>query len=170
MFLTDVDIKRAIKKGDIRIEPFSESNIGPGSVDLTLDNRWWFFKDREGTTIDLSKRGWQEVMAEKRAKSIVLKPQQMCLGITKEKITLADNIVGILEGRSRYARMGLSIHITSSFVQPGVSNRQVLEILNNSHYNYRISEGMRITHIVFAMAKSKTSKPYRRFGKIARVQ
>ena len=170
MFLTDVDIKKAIRKREIRIEPFSEKNIGPGSVDLTLDNRWWFFKDRKGETIDLSKRGWQDIMQEKKVKSIVLKPQQMCLGITKEKITLADNIVGILEGRSRFARMGLSIHITSSFVQPGISNHQVLEILNNSPYNYRISEGMRITHIVFAMAKSKTSKPYRIFGQIAKGQ
>jgi dCTP deaminase len=170
MFLTDVDIKEKMKKGEIIIEPFSEQNIGPGSVDLTLDSRWWFFKDRKGETIDLSKKGWKEIMKEKKAKSIVLKPQQMCLGITKEKITLADNIVGFLEGRSRYARMGLSIHITSSFVQPGISNHQVLEILNNSHYNYKISEGMRITHIVFAMAKSKTSKPYRKFGEIAKGQ
>jgi dCTP deaminase len=171
MFLTDVDIKRAMKKGEIAFEPdISDDQIGPGSVDLTLDNRWWFFRKGKKGKIDLTKTGWQEVMEEKKAKSIILKPQQMCLAITKEKITLADDIVGLLEGRSRYARMGLSIHITSSFVQPGVSNHQVLEVLNNSNYDYVLSEGMRIMHIVFARAQTPTSKPYRKFGDIARGQ
>ena len=171
MFLSDVDIRRAMKKGEIRFEPdIEDGQIGPGSVDLTLDNRWWFFKKGNSKKIDLSRTGWKDIMDEKRAKSIVLKPQQMCLAITKERITLADDIVGILEGRSRYARMGLSIHITSSFVQPGISNHQVLEIVNNSKYDYVIHEGMRITHIVFARTQTKTSKPYRKFGDIARRQ
>lgn len=166
MYMSDVDIKKAMKKGEIKIEPIEEEQIGPASVDLTLDNVWWVMK-KKTFPVDLKKVEWEELMEKKVANKIVLKPGEFCLGITKEKITLADNIIGRLEGRSRYARIGLSVHITSALVQPGVSNRQVLEILNNAPFPVILHEGMRISQIIFARTKSKTSKPYRKFGKIA---
>jgi dCTP deaminase len=166
MYLSDVDIKKAIKKGEIRIEPVSEEQIGPASVDLTLDNKWWFPKKR-ALPADLKKTSWEELMVKRIASRIELKPGELCLGVTKEKITLADNIIGKLEGRSRYARIGLSVHVTSALVQPGVSNHQVLEIVNNAPFPVILHEGMRVSQIVFARTKSKTSKPYRKVGKIA---
>ncbi|MEM2948183.1 MAG: dCTP deaminase [Candidatus Anstonellales archaeon] len=166
MYMSDVDIKKAIKKGEIKIEPLSEEQIGPASIDLTLDNIWWFPK-KKMFPVDLKKVGWEELMEKKVAERIVLKPGELCLGITKERITLAENIIGKLEGRSRYARVGLSVHITSALVQPGVSNHQVLEIVNNAPFPVVLHEGMRVSQIVFAKTKSKTSKPYRKVGKIA---
>lgn len=166
MYLSNVDIKKAMKRGEIKIEPLSEEQIGPASVDLTLDNRWWFPKKRI-LPVDLEKTGWEELMNKKTASRVELRPGELCLGITKEKITLADNIIGKLEGRSRYARVGLSVHVTSALVQPGVSNHQVLEILNNAPFSIILHEGMRISQIVFARTKSKTSRPYRKVGKIA---
>lgn len=166
MYLSDADIKKAMKRGEIKIEPLSEEQIGPASIDLTLDNKWWLPK-KKMFPVDLRKVGWEELMEKKVANKIVLKPGELCLGITKEKITLPDNILGKLEGRSRYARVGLSVHVTAALVQPGVSNHQVLEIVNNAPFPVIVHEGMRVSQIVFAKTKSKTSKPYRKIGKIA---
>jgi dCTP deaminase len=69
-------------------------------------------------------------------------------GITLERITLPPSLCGFLEGRSRFARLGLMIHVTSAFVQPGVSNRQVLEISNVSGHPLEIHAGVRVCQLV----------------------
>ena len=78
----------------------------------------------------------------------VLVPGRTIHGITRERITLPDDLCGFLEGRSRFARLGLMIHVTSAFVQPGVSNRQVLEMSNVSNRSLRIFPGVRLCQIV----------------------
>ena len=77
-----------------------------------------------------------------------LAPGTTIHGITRERITLPDNLCGFLEGRSRFARLGLQIHVTSAFVQPGVSNRQVLEMSNVSGRTLQIRAGVRICQLV----------------------
>jgi dCTP deaminase len=74
-----------------------------------------------------------EKITIKEGKAYIISPQQCCLAITEEKITLSPSICGLLEGRSRFARHGLFVHITAGFMQPGISNRQVLEIYNASN-------------------------------------
>src|SRR3546814_14353024 len=69
-------------------------------------------------------------------------------GITRERITLPSDLCGFLEGRSRYARLGLMIHVTSAFVQPGVRNRQVLEMSNVASRPLRIHPGVRLCQLV----------------------
>jgi dCTP deaminase len=69
-------------------------------------------------------------------------------GVTNETIHLPRNLCGWLEGRSRIARLGLTIHATSGFVQPGVSNRQVLELSNVSSIPLALHAGVRICQIV----------------------
>jgi dCTP deaminase len=69
-------------------------------------------------------------------------------GITAERITLPTDLCGFLEGRSRFARLGLMIHVTSAFVQPGVSNRQVLEMSNVAGHPLEIHAGVRLCQIV----------------------
>ena len=171
MMLSNEDIKRMISEGKMKIAPLSEEQIGPASVDLTLSNEFWKFKkDRLGEKWDLKEVGFSEVMERVRADSIELAPGELCLGITLEKITLPPNVMGFLEGRSRYARMGLAVHVTSALVQPGSDNRQVLEIVNLSPSTVVIHKGMRISQIVFEMLESDTSKPYKKFGEIARDQ
>ncbi|MEM4366595.1 MAG: dCTP deaminase [Candidatus Anstonellales archaeon] len=168
MILSDRDIKSLLKKGEMCIEPLQPGQIQGASIDLTLGKDFWFFKKRLiGKTIDISKTPFTEVLEHRVAKKVTLKPQEMCLGITKEKITLPPYVMGILEGRSRYARLGLSVHITSSLIQPGSSNRQVLEIVNSSPSNLTLSEGLRISQAIFLKLSSPTSLPYAKHGKIA---
>ncbi|MBI2079507.1 dCTP deaminase [Candidatus Micrarchaeota archaeon] len=171
MTLSDMDIKKLVKKGVIKIKPLEEEQIGPASIDLTLSNDWWFFrKEYLGKRVDLSKISYVKAMEKVTAKSVILMPSQMCLGRTVEKITLPPDIMGKLEGRSRYARMGLSVHITSAVVQPGSDNHQVLEIVNFAPFSIVLHTGMRISQVIFHRLDSPTSKPYSKFGKIARNQ
>ncbi len=165
MILSNEDIKEYIKKGEIKIEPLKEEQIGSASVDLSLDNKWWFFK--KGVKEITTDRIWYEYMEYKEKEEILLKPKEMCLGITKEKITLSGKVAGFLQGRSRYARVGLSVHITSAFVHPGVENHQVLEIINNSPYDFRLREGDRISQIIFFDVRTETKKLYKKIGKIS---
>jgi dCTP deaminase len=78
----------------------------------------------------------------------VLAPGCTIHGITRERISLPPFLCGFLEGRSRFARLGLMIHVTSAFVQPGVNNRQVLEMSNVSNRPLRIHAGVRLCQIV----------------------
>ena len=97
----------------------------------------------------------------------------MILGITREKITLADNISGRLEGRSRFARFGLAVHVTAGFMHPGISNHQVLEIVNLGHAPLAFYPDTRICQFVFENATvmrsimaDLPSKPSREMGLI----
>lgn len=168
---SDVDIKKLLREGRIKIEPFEDSQLGSASIDLTLSNEWAFFKPFYiGKTVDLKKIDFRKATYTKHAKTIKLKPGEMCLAKTIEKITLPPDIMGKLEGRSRYARMGLSVHITSALVQPGSSNHQVLEILNSAPFTAVLHAGMRITQVTFHKLESKSSKPYAKYGSIAKNQ
>jgi dCTP deaminase len=171
MILSDKDIRKMLAEGAMRISPFDDSQIGPASVDLTLGDEWYFFKDEYSRKIvDLRETGFAEAFEMKKAKQITLKPGELCLGKTVERITLPDNVMGKLEGRSRYARMGIIIHTTSALVQPGSDNRQVLEIVNLAPFPIKIHAGMRLSQVVFEFLKTPTGRPYAKFGEIARQQ
>jgi dCTP deaminase len=171
MILSDKDIKVLLGDGSMKIEPLEDVQIGPASVDLTLSDEWHLFKEElMGKTVDLKETRFQDAFDITKGDSIVLQPLQLCLAKTVEKITLPADIMGNLEGRSRYARMGLVIHITSALVQPGSSNHQVLEIVNLAPFPVKLYAGMRISQVVFERLESGTTKPYSEFGRIARDQ
>ncbi|MEW6722079.1 MAG: dCTP deaminase [Candidatus Micrarchaeota archaeon] len=171
MILSDNDIRRMLGSGKMKIEPLEDSQIGPASVDLTLGDEWYFVKDEYSRKIvDLRDVGFQEVFEMKRSQEITLKPGELCLGKTVERITLPGNVMGKLEGRSRYARMGVIIHTTSALVQPGSDNRQVLEIVNLAPFPIRMHSGMRVSQVVLELLESATGKPYAKFGQIATRQ
>lgn len=174
MVLSDSDIRREIAAGRLVFSPkLEDGQIGAASVDLTLAGRFWKFKRKYasgGKAVDLSKIPFTGATEEVKAKTITLKSGEMCLGITKEKITMPPDLLGSLEGRSRYARMGLAVHVTSALVQPGSDNHQVLEIVNLAPFAVTIHEGMRISQVVFERMESPTTKPYAKFGKIAKRQ
>jgi dCTP deaminase len=171
MILSDTDIREMLASGRLKIEPLNKKQIGPASIDLTLSDEWQFFKKKlVGSEVELSANSYRESFTKVRSKSVLLEPGQMCLGKTVEKLTLPEDIMGKLEGRSRFARMGLVIHITSALVQPGSSNRQVLEIVNLAPFSLKLHAGIRISQVVFERLESPTSRPYRKFGEIAKKQ
>jgi dCTP deaminase len=150
--LTRNEIKKAICRGLIKIEPLDESQIGAGSIDLTLGNEFRMFKrhkDIYHVKDDSNFEDITEVISIRDGEAIIIKPDEMILGITREKITLAENYCGWLEGRSRFARFGLAIHVTAGFMHPGISNHQVLEIVNMGHTPLALYPGTRICQFIF---------------------
>ncbi|OQX95300.1 dCTP deaminase, partial [candidate division KSB1 bacterium 4572_119] len=129
--LTRDEIIKKIESGAIEITPFDKTMIGPGSVDLHLGENFRIFK-KVHDIVDVNDSSNYEEMTELRhaPDGMVLMPGETILGITRERIKLAPNICGWLEGRSRYARLGLLVHISASFMQPGIDNHQVLEMTN----------------------------------------
>ena len=172
MILSNKDVESLLKRGVIRITPQPKpEQIGPGSVDLTLGNEFWVFKHSvKGKAFELDKIDLETFTKKVVADKITLEPGDLVLGKTLERITLPNNIAGHLEGRSRYARRGLAIHVTSSFIQPGSDNHQVLEIVNLAPYSIILKAGTMCTQVIFEDVKTPTTKPYRKFGKIATKQ
>ncbi len=150
--LTKDEIKKAIKEELIKVEPLDDSQIGPGSIDLTLGNHFRIFKRHLGVYHVKDESNFEditEVVSVSNGDYIVINPGEMILGITKEKLTLADNISGWLEGRSRFARFGLAVHVTAGFMHPGIANHQVLEIVNLGHTPLALYPGTRICQFIF---------------------
>lgn len=170
MILTDRDIREFMRLGKIRFEPaISEDQIGPGSVDLTLSSRFW--RLREGLEIiDLSEMRFEDVNEEFIADEVLIPPHGLVIGMTRERVYVDDDVCGWIEGRSRYARMGLAIHSASGFIHPGSYNHQVLEISNLTPYAMKLRAGMRIVQVIFQLARSRSEKPYRKYGVLARDQ
>jgi dCTP deaminase len=146
------EIEKALKNKSIIIEPLDQTQIGPGSIDLTLGNDFRVFKKQTKAYHVKNDSRFQDITRDVHIKDggyIIVRPREMILGITREKITLADNISGRLEGRSRFARFGLSVHVTAGFMHPGISNHQVLEIVNLGHGPLALYPGTRICQFIF---------------------
>lgn len=147
--LTKPKIIQAIKKGKIKIEPLDMENIGPASIDLSLSNKFRIFKGA-GRVHDVNEAtNYQEFTKQIETDTISIKPGETILGMTAEKITLASDICGWLEGRSRFARLGLMVHISSSFMHPGIDSHQVLEISNMGQVPLRLHAGTKICQFIF---------------------
>src|SRR3989338_7670411 len=114
--LTREKILKEIRKGTIKIEPFIRENVGPGSVDLTLGDSFRVFKASTKVRDATEEFDYKSITRLVRAQSIVVRPRETVLAITREKITLAPDICGWLEGRSRFSRLGLMVHISASFM------------------------------------------------------
>jgi dCTP deaminase len=156
MILTQKEILKEIEKGTVKIEPFDKNSVGPASVDLSLGNKIRFFNAKDeiieiDKTIDYTKITEEKDITD----GYLLKPGELVLGVTKEKITLPENICGWLNSRSRFARIGLMSHITAPFIQPGVSNRQVLEIYNAGHHKVKLKPGVKISQLILQRCEGK---------------
>ncbi len=147
--LTRDEILKEIRQGIVEIEPFEEDQIGPGSIDLRLGNEFRVFKKLRNALV-VEDRITLEDLTERLeiADSFTLMPGETVLGITQERVKLPPTMCGWLEGRSRFARMGLVIHMTAGFLQPGVNNRQVLEIGNLAPFPLVLKPGVRICQII----------------------
>jgi len=150
MILTHDEILRLIEAGEIEIDPLTVDLIGPGSIDLRLSDQFRIFKQIAGPVrisedVDVQELTELVVVDEE----FVLPPGETVLGLTLERIKLPGYLCGWLEGRSRFARVGLLIHMTAAFIQPGINNRQVLEISNLAPFPLALQVGSPICQFVF---------------------
>ena len=152
MLLGKDRILEEIRLGRVRIEPFDMSLVGPASIDLRLGK---FVRVPSSTEIDIGEPFDYREHSEKVdiSDGFTLEPGKLVLGITMERITLPNDIGGWLSSRSRFARIGLATHITAPFIQPGVSNHQVLEIYNSSSHPIILRPGIPICQLVLEEAE-----------------
>lgn len=147
--LTRDMILREIESGRLGIEPLDRGRIGAASIDLTLGDE---IRITEAGELPIEIRDETDFREHTRVESLregfVLEPGVTIHGITRERVTLPPDICGFLEGRSRFARLGLMVHVTSAFVQPGVRNRQVLEMSNVSSRSLGIHAGVSVCQLV----------------------
>jgi dCTP deaminase len=145
-------ILSAIEQGSIAITPFTPELVGPASIDLTLANTFRVFRKvhqvievRENTDY----RQLTEKMEVPPGQHILIMPGETILGITKERLRLGPGLCGWLEGRSRYARLGLMVHISAPFMGPGIDSQQVLEMSNFGPAPLAVYPGTPICQFVF---------------------
>jgi dCTP deaminase len=158
VILTHDVILREIASGRLVIDPLEPDQIGPASIDLTLGDE---IRVMHGgpAVIEVDERADYRAVTEVHPlrEPYLLQPGETIHGITRERITLPPNVAGWLEGRSRYARLGLMIHVTSGFVAPGVDNRQVLEMSNVAGRPLAIRAGVRLCQIVLQRTEGEAT-------------
>eukprot|EP01091_Cochliopodium_minus_P006401 TRINITY_DN1629_c1_g1_i2.p1 TRINITY_DN1629_c1_g1~~TRINITY_DN1629_c1_g1_i2.p1 ORF type:complete len:173 (-),score=45.91 TRINITY_DN1629_c1_g1_i2:79-597(-) len=151
--LTKEEILKAIENKEIEVTPLDEKAIGCASIDLTLSNEFRYYKPSINNTVRIEEstdyKDLTEKVVLKEGETYLLLPGQAALGITVENIKLNSNICGLLEGRSRFARLGLFVHITAGFMNPGINSRQVLEIYNASNNALALVPGTKVCQFVF---------------------
>lgn len=148
--LTHDEILKEIAAGNIIIDPYDPNLVGPASVDLHLGNEFRVFRKVHDIVRVTEDANYEEITEKVIVPDhLLLMPQETVLGITHEKVTLASHLCGWLEGRSRFSRLGLLVHISASFIQPGIENKQVLEITNFSPMPLALYPGTAICQFVF---------------------
>lgn len=161
MILSDKSIKEKIKTGEISISPFSQDSLQPASYDLHLDKNIMYFNTNGNNIIDV-KKPVDELMIRTQISDsgFVIEPHQLVLANVIEITGVDSKHVGRLEGKSSLARIGLIIHATAGFLDPGNKLRLTLEMVNLSPLPIRIYAGMKIAQIAFEELDTPCEKPY----------
>jgi dCTP deaminase len=154
MVLAREQVLEAIAAGELGVDPFNPELLGGASLDLRLSRYFRRFHHSDApidllSEIDYRDPTISEVVEISNGAAYELKPGQTVLGLTVERVTFGSRLCGRLEGRSRFARLGLLIHISAGFMAPGTANQQVLEISNMSPRTLRLFPDTPICQLIF---------------------
>ena len=143
MILAQQELRKAVAAGKIIFDPpLEEEQWGEASIDLRLGSQFTKLKAMPGVKLsvaqglsslsgfwDTEDLGEPDTFGKQR--TFCLEPKEFVLAMTHESITVPTDLIALVEGRSTYARVGLSMHQTAPWIQPGWSGSIVLEIMNN---------------------------------------
>jgi dCTP deaminase len=162
MILSDRDIKKALKENRISITPLFPKAIQPASVDLHLGADFLIFRTKEHVCIDpkepIDQMMEKVTIDDKRF--FVIHPGEFALGMTYEITGVGDDIVGRLEGKSSLGRIGLIIHATAGYLDPGNKLKMTLELHNISPLPIKLYYKMPIAQMSFTPLSSAAEHPY----------
>jgi deoxycytidine triphosphate deaminase len=174
MLLNDCDLRNLLPKmsfdtGD-GVHPFKpDDQIQPCSIDLRLDTRFWVpRKQRRTRQIDFRKQNVGELEDKrlydyrclKLGEGVSLKPGELLLGRTFEEFTIPNGYAGKLEARSTFARIGLSIHCTGDFINPGWRGRMPLQLVNHSNVTLILTPHLPIAQLLVVQVSHESAVPY----------
>ncbi len=167
MILSDRDIKAAIQSGRVKIETNQTElfrYIHASSMDLRLGNVFKVYEHSKYAVLDPKNPKTfaqnMRVINVADGEPFIVQPGEFVLGVTQEKITVPDDLVVRVEGRSSLGRLGIIVHSTAGFVDPGFSGTITLEISNLNRLPVALYPGMRVCQLAFEMMSSPAETPY----------
>src|SRR3954449_1548710 len=160
--LSDGTILRLVDEGRIRIDPWDAAMVQPASVDLRLGNTFRVFHNHRAAAIDLAQppTDLTEQIAIGDDEPFVVHPGEFCLGRTQEWVELPDDLVARIEGKSSLGRLGLIVHATAGFVDPGWKGTLTLEITNLTRVPIILHPGKPIAQLSFMTLDRPAERPY----------
>jgi dCTP deaminase len=162
MVLSDRTIRRLLDEGRIGIDPYAEELLQPSSVDVRVDRLFRVFRNSRYPFIDVKQEmeDLTELVEVDSDEAFILHPGEFVLGSTLERITLPDDLVARLEGKSSLGRLGLLIHSTAGFIDPGWDGHVTLELSNVANLPITIYYGMKIGQLSFVQLSEPAAHPY----------
>lgn len=166
MLMSDEDIRDAIQEGSFTIDPYNDQMIQPASIDIHLGNKFVQYLDypfgNHNHHIDPEKdnRNLHQTTVLPDSGTIVLRTGEFMLGHTLETITLSSGIAARLEGRSSYGRLGLTLHATAGFIDPGFHGQVTLELSNLAPYPIVLRPGARVGQVCLVKMLTHARVPY----------
>ena len=162
MILSDRSIREEIAAGRIVVDPFDDACVQPSSIDLHVDRQFRVFQNSRYPFIDVMKEqpDLTELVEVKKGEPFILHPGEFVLGSTLERVALPDDLVARLEGKSSLGRLGLMIHSTAGYVDPGWDGYLTLELSNVANLSITIYPGMKIGQISFFRLTTAADTPY----------
>jgi dCTP deaminase len=160
--LSDRDIRAEIAAGRIVIDPYLPEAVQPSSVDLHLDRRFRVFRNNRYPYIDVrtDQPELTELVEVVGDEPFILHPGEFVLGSTFERVQLPNDLVARLEGKSSLGRLGLLIHSTAGYVDPGWEGNLTLELSNVANLPITLYDGMKIGQISFQRLSSPAETGY----------
>jgi dCTP deaminase len=160
--LSDRTIRRLIDEGRIEIDPYDESLLQPSSVDVRIDRFFRVFHNARYPYIDVKEpqEDLTELVEVKDDTPFILHPGEFVLASSLERIRLPDDLVARLEGKSSLGRLGLLIHSTAGFIDPGWDGHVTLELSNVANLPITIYYGMKIGQLSFVQLSEPAETPY----------
>lgn len=163
--LSDKDIKKYLEEKRIVIDPLeNEKQIQPSSVDMRLGDEFKVFKVIRKPFIDPKDpedlASYMESTVVPKGEAFIIHPNEFALATTHEYVKLPDDIVARVEGRSSMGRLGVTMHVTAGFIDPGFEGKITLEISNIGAMPVALYPGQRVCQIVFETMTSPSEIPY----------
>ena len=160
--LSDGTIRELIESGRVKIEPWDPSMVQPASVDVRLGTSFRVFHNPRVASIDLRDppTNLTEGVEVEDGQAFVIHPGEFVLGRTQEWVELPDDIVSRIEGKSSVGRLGLIVHATAGFIDPGFSGTLTLEITNLTRVPIKLYPGLPIAQLSFMALDRPAERPY----------
>jgi dCTP deaminase len=160
--LSDGTIRRLVDSGRLRIEPWDPGLVQPASVDLLLGASFRVFHNHRTAAIDLREppTNLTELIEISDDEAFVIHPGEFVLGVTREWVSLPDDVVARIEGKSSIGRLGLIVHATAGFVDPGFAGTLTLEITNLTRVPIKLWPGLPIAQLSFMSLDQAAERPY----------
>jgi dCTP deaminase len=151
-----------VQAGRLVIDPFDERLVQPASVDLRLGREFRVFRNYRLPYIDVKQEmpHLTELESIDEVNPFILHPGEFVLAVTMERVEIPDDLVGRLDGKSSLGRLGLIVHSTAGFVDPGFKGRLTLELTNVANLPVTLYYAMPVSQISFSRLSTPADRPY----------